>query len=133
MCTGIDFGMNILMRVRSKRESLRAFLERLEAAPSARTGDEALTVLADTLNTVEDKFSGVPNNPSLWRTDGRMYPPQEDNRRNVPDRPSVRRYRSADHNTFIGLNGSIRIETLEGKALLDKAGRDGRRAYDLDA
>jgi hypothetical protein len=131
--TSTDFARVILVPVLPKRERLRIFLERLKSALPVNSADEALTLLSSILNAVEDEFSGVPSNPSLWKTDGRMYPPQEDCRRNVPNRPSLRRYRSVSHNTFIGLNGSIRIEALDRKALLDKAGGDGRRAYALDA
>ena len=70
------------------------FFERLEAAPPASSADEALDLLAKTLNAVEDEHSGVEYNPDAWKDDGRMYPPKEDNRRAVPDRPSLRRYRS---------------------------------------
>jgi len=61
-----------------------------------------------------------------------MYGPREDSRRSVPGQPSVARYRSAAHNTHIGQNGSIRIETLEREVLLDKPGSDGRKAGELD-
>lgn len=109
------------------------FLQLLEAAPPASSADEALDLLAKALNAVEDEHSGVEYNPKPWKDDGRMYPPQEDNRHTVPDRPSLRRYRSAKHNTFIGLNGSIRIQDMDGKVMLDKPGRDGRKTHDLDA
>jgi DNA-binding phage protein len=79
--------------------------------PSATTTDGVLNLLARVIRQIEDQHSGVENNPDAWKDDGRMYPPQEDNWRGVPDRPSLRRYRSAKHNTFIGLNGSIRIQT----------------------
>ena len=116
----------------SKRRRLQLFFERLSGAPPADSADEALASLATILNEVEDKHSGREYNPDAWADDGRMYPPREDNRRNVPDRPSLRRYRSAEHNTFIGLNGSIRIEDPRRNVLLDKPGRDGRRTDDLD-
>src|SRR5712671_395937 len=108
------------------------FLEQLEAAPPASSADEALALVAKILNEVEDEHSGVEYNPDAWKDDGRMYPPKEDNRREVSGRPSLRRYRSAKHNTFIGLNGSIRIQNLDGKVLLDKTGQDGRKTHDLD-
>jgi len=108
------------------------FLQRLKVAPPATSADEALDLLALTLNAVEDEHSGVEYTPKPWKDDGRMYPPQEDNRRAVPDRPSLRRYRSAKHNTFIGSNGSIQIQDLDGKVMLDKPGRDGRKTHDLD-
>lgn len=83
---------------------------------------------------VEDEHSGIENNPNAWRTDGRMYPPQKDSRRAVADRPSLSRYRSVRHNTFIGANGSLQIVDLQdGKVLLDKPGQDGRRVDELDA
>ena len=90
-------------------------------------------LVAKTLNGVEDEFSGVPNRPERWRTDGRMYPPQEDSRVRSPERPSLRKYRTKGNYIFIGINGSIRIETLEGQVLVDKPGRDMRKTLALDA
>jgi hypothetical protein len=116
----------------SKAKRLTEFLQRLQAAPPASSADEAFDLLANTLNAVEDELSGVPNRPELWKTDGRMYPPQEDSRVKCPERPSLRKYRSKGHYDFIGLNGSIRIETLDGEVLLDKRGLDGRSADELD-
>ena len=100
------------------------FVERLLTAPPASSADEAVLLLAQTLNAVEDEFSGVPNRPEHWRTDGRMYPPQTDSLVKNPDHPAVRKYRSKAHYTFIGSNGSIRIETLDAEILLDKPGQD---------
>jgi hypothetical protein len=119
--------------VPSKSERMKIFLERLGAEKPARTADGAVTLLSGCLNAVEDEFSGIPYNPSLWVSDGRMYPPQEDSFRRVPDRPSLRRCRSRGHNTYFGKNGSIRIEGLDGEILLDKPGDDGRTTHELDS
>jgi hypothetical protein len=108
------------------------FLRRLKAAAAASSAEEALALLGRILNGVEEEHSGVEDKPRSWKDDGRMYPPQEDNRRNVPNHPELRRYRSARHNTFIGRNGAIRIQDLDGKVLLDKPGRDGRKAHEID-
>jgi hypothetical protein len=118
--------------VPSKAKRLQIFLERLEAAPLATSADEAFNLLSQVLNNVEDELSGVTFDPDRWRTDGRMYPPQEDSRVKYPDHPSVRKYRSKGHYDFIGSNGSIRIETLESEILIDKPGHDGRKAHELD-
>ena len=114
----------------SKRQRLRILLVRLASLPAADSADAALTLLNRILNAVEDEFSGIPFNPLLWNADGRMYPPQEDNRRSVSGRPSLRRDRSAGHNTFIGKNGAIRIETVQGRILLNKPVADGRRTHE---
>jgi hypothetical protein len=119
--------------VLSKMERIKIFLERLAAEKPAQTAGEALASLDESLNAVEDEFSGIPCNPSLWMSDGRMHPPQEDNFRNVPYRPSLRRCRSKGHNTYFGQNGSPRIEALDGGILLDKPGADGRKTHDLDS
>jgi hypothetical protein len=116
-----------------KQKRLRIFLERLEAHLPARSADEALELLIKILNAVEDEFSDVPSRPENWESDGRLYPPKEDSRVRFPERPSLWKYRSKGHYNFIGHNGSIRIETLDGKTLLDKAGRDGRKTHELDA
>ena len=121
--------------MKSKNERLQIFLKRLKSAKCAESADDALRLLSTILNAVEDEFSDIPYNPQSWKGDGRLYPPQEDNRRQVPGHPSLCRYRSAKHNTFIGVNGSIRIETCdpEREILLEKPGCDGRKTHVLDA
>lgn len=114
----------------SKKDRLEIFIKRLEAAEAPRSADEALLLLRTTLNEVEDELSGVANNPELWESDGRMYPPNEDSRRKA-DGP-CRRYRSRKHNSILGENGALKIVTLNDEVLLDKAGRDGRSADELE-
>jgi hypothetical protein len=100
------------------------------AQPSAGTFDDARSLLARTLNSVEDELSRIPYDPGASLSDGRMYPPEDDAIRDVADRPGVKRLRSRSHNTFVRTNGAIRIETVTGEVLLDKPGRDGQRAFD---
>jgi len=129
-----EFGLPCYIpAVLSKGKRLKLFFERLEAATPVSSADEALNLIKRILNEVEDEHSGAECNPDAWKDDGRMYPPQEDSRRDVPDSPSLRRYRSAKHNTLVGLNGSIRIQDLDGKTLIEKAGSDGLETDDLDA
>jgi hypothetical protein len=118
------------LAVPSRKERLKIFLARLEASSPASNADDALKLLSTILNAVEDEFSGIPFNPESWIDDGRMYPPTEKNRR-AEANPSLRRYRSARHNTYVGVNGSIRIEEVEGVVCVDKAGLDGRRTIEL--
>jgi len=104
------------------------FVRRMEAAPPATSGDEALILLSRTLNHVESELTSIPFDPDRWLNDGRMYPPQEDNAREVPDRPDLKRYRSRGHNTWIMVNGAIRIVGIETSVVvLDKPGEDGCR------
>lgn len=99
------------------------------AAP-AGSESEALALIAVTLTAVEDEMTDVPADPSKWMTDGRLYPPQPDSRRHVPEYTWVTRYRSRGHNTFIAQNGAIEIRRLEGDVLFRKAGRDRRHVWD---
>lgn len=114
----------------SKSERFAEFLRRLEQAPPARSHDEAFKLLRDTLNQVEDELTDIPFQPDLWQTDGRMYPPEEDNAREVEGREDVIRYRHKAHNTFIRDNGAIEIRDVSGTVLFAKPGSDGR-AVDL--
>lgn len=72
------------------------FLERLRKAPSAETGDEAKRLIDETLNKVEDDLTDIPFNPDHWRTDGRMYPVQEDNASDVDGQEVVLEKPGAD-------------------------------------
>ena len=120
----------------TRARRFQAFLERLQLLPAAASQPEALTQLRNVLDAVEDERSGVPYDPARWQSDGRMYAPEADGRRSVPDHPLVVRYRSRGHNTFLGVNGSIEIRRVRpgvrperGDVLLTKPGADGRSVW----
>jgi hypothetical protein len=94
-------------------------------APLAHSADEALALIVNILNGVENEFTSIPYDPARSGSDGRMYPPQPDAAREVPGRADLTRYRSVAHNTFVAANGAIRIETLAKDLLLSKPGADG--------
>ena len=74
---------------------------------------------------LSDRKAGGPMGACIHR--------KEDSCVKFPERPSLRKYRNKGHYNYIGLNGSIRIETLEGEVLLDKPGQDGRKTRDSAA
>jgi len=113
----------------TKGQRLVEFLRRLRWAAPASDAEEAFELIARILNAVEDEFSGTPFDPSAWKTDGRLYPPQFDSQRVVPGRQDVTRYRSRSHNTFIAANGAIEIQTIDGFVLLSKTGANGESLW----
>lgn len=116
----------------SKAERFAEFLRRLAAAECATTVEEAYHLLVTVLTTVEDELTTIPNHPEQWQTDGRMYPPQTDNQRSVAGHPLVQRYRSRAHNTLIGANGALAIQSVANdELLLNKPGADGRNVWSL--
>jgi hypothetical protein len=116
----------------SKVERFEEFLRRLSAAPPAKTFEEAYIQLFNILNEVEDEMTSVPYDPENWQSDGRLYPPLRDSIRSVPAHPSVKRFRSRGHNTFIGDNGSIEIQVVSSKVtVFSKSGDDGRKVWEL--
>ena len=117
---------------RPRAERLAEFFRRLEAALPAESSQEAFDQLAAVLNEVEDEMTTIANQPELWQTDGRMYPPQPDSARSVEGHPGVTRFRSRGHNTFIGKNGAIEIqEVASNRLLFSKSGADERGVWDL--
>jgi len=125
-------------KVLPKGQRFQLFLERLRGQAPAANGQEALQQVRDAMNQVEDAHSGAPNNPENFKTDGRMYPPQDDAARAVSDHPGVTRYRSKAHNTFIRDNGAIEIRPADSgtgpagsdQAIYRKPGADGRNVWD---
>lgn len=114
----------------NRTQRFREFLDRLGNAPAASSSKEALNVLAEKLNAVEDEYSGVIYDPSKYQSDGRLYPPQPDSCRSVDGRPDLKRYRSLGHNTFIKTNGAILIQSIPEANVnpivhLSKPGADG--------
>ena len=110
----------------SRAERLREFFRRVEEAPTRSSASQARALIEVTLNAVEDELTEVPFNPATASTDGRMYPPQDDNQRLVRGRDDVVRFRNRQHNMFIGADGAIRIEDLEGTCLINKPDANGR-------
>ena len=89
---------------------------------------QALDLLADTLNQVEDELSGIPYQPEMWLNDGRMYPPRSDSAREIEGRPDLTRYRSRNHNIWIATNGTVLIQSIGSRTFeLDIPGVDGCR------
>lgn len=116
------------MPVKSKGQRLALFVAAMKRLPPASTFAEARAQLARTLDAIEDEHAGVPANPEAWASDGRLYPPHDDNRFAVAGHPDVARFRSRNHNTFIAANGAIPIEvTGSREVVLDQPGRDGRK------
>lgn len=113
-----------------KAVRLKEFYRRLRELPPAAGFEEAWTHVSRTLNQVEDALSGVPYDPSKWQTDDRLYPPQLDSERAFSGHPKVRRFRSLQHNTLIGENGSIEIRTLANEVVFSKVGADGKGAME---
>ena len=122
--------MNV-MHMTEKGQRLAEFFRRMNLAEPCDGHNSAFNLIGDILTRVENELTDIPNNPDVWKTDGRMYPPKPDSERKSPF-PGVRRFRSRKHYTDIGGNGAIRISTVEGKAvLIDKPGLDGKKVNEL--
>lgn len=92
------------------RERLDKYYELLGALPPARNAEEGLARVRDTLDHVEDLYSGVPKKtppPAIGQSDGRLYPPLEDRVTRHPDGSITAR--TAGHHIEIGKDGSIEM------------------------
>lgn len=115
-----------------KRERLIELLAQALGGAKCATFDEALQQVVTIMNAVEDELTEIPSDPKNWHFDGRIYPPQLDNMYAVPAHPRVKRFRSLGHNTYIGVNGSIEVASLDGTVELSKPGLDGRNVWELE-
>lgn len=113
-----------------KADRIVEFFKRLADLPPLTDQPSARAALDETLNAVEDELSGVPFNPERWRTDGRMYPVQDDNAADVEGHPGVLAMRSRGHETFLAPNGAIEIrESTSDKVVFTKAGANGKGVW----
>jgi hypothetical protein len=109
---------------------LQVFLDELRKAALASNAGAAKKLIDDTLNAVEDDLTDIPYNPGQWRTDGRMYPVQEDNAGDVEGHPGITSYRSRKHETLIRENGAFEIRDANtGEVLISKPGSDGKGVW----
>ena len=85
------------------------FIAELNTAPPAHDRVSARSLLAETLNRIEDTHSGVPFDPPNWMKDDRIYPPQDDSER-ASARPGAVLFVTKAQNIWFADNGAIRIE-----------------------
>lgn len=69
-----------------KRQRLKIYVQKLTKAPPAKNADEAMQLITDVMDEVEDAYSGVEavENPGL-KYEGRMYAPRKDYTKQLPD------------------------------------------------
>jgi hypothetical protein len=115
-----------------KSARLAIFIARLRKAPLGRDAAEATSLIATTLNAVEDELSGIVFDPASLGNDGRLYPPRDDYAYPVDGRPDVTRFRNKAHNTFVATNGAFRIETIGKQMVFEKPGADGLHVFEDD-
>jgi hypothetical protein len=115
-----------------KQQRLEEIYRRLAQAPTARTFAEMRAQLADVINAVEDRLTGIPYNPANWRSDGRIYPVHDDNVFDVAGHPRVTLLRARKNLVYIGDNGSVEIHNASGGVAFRKPGRDGLDVWELD-
>ena len=117
----------------SKRDRICEVFKRLSEGAPFRNDTEARRILTETMIDVEDRLSGILQNPDAaagMGTDGRMYPP-DDKFEKPSGSEMVRLFKQRGHLTYFGKNGSLRIEGPENKIEIDLAGEDGRTVEDL--
>ena len=122
----------------SKAQRLAEFFRRLSEAPAARSYEEARQQVETILNAVEDELTDIPFNLDASQSDGRMYPPLDDNEKKT-GHSGFRRFRTRAQHLLYGTNGAIRIHCIPlppddwtaGIVIFDKAGLDGRRIQEL--
>lgn len=107
---------------RSIRERLDELYRRLKWLPRAASADEAFRQLCDTLEEVEDAWSGIAKQtpaPPPSKSDGRMYCPMPDFVSHLDDGSILALTRG--HRIEIGADGSLRIiSKLTGQVEFEK-------------
>ena len=92
----------------TKRQRLAEIYRRLRAAPPTATDEEALALLGDVMNAVENELSGVPydsDEATMLVVSKRMYPPLADMQKPTTI-VGVRRFNTVQHEILVGLNGA---------------------------
>jgi hypothetical protein len=95
---------------RTLRQRLSELYRRLSGTPRTASAEEAFRELCETLEQVENEFSGVPKPnviPAPAVADGRMYCPQEDHVPRLPNGDILALTRG--HRIEVAVSGSLRI------------------------
>jgi hypothetical protein len=106
----------------SKTQRLHVVFNELDDKPPAKSALAALGLVVETLNSVEDRLSGVPREPipPLGADTGRMYPPQPDQIRTSED-GTIHAF-SRRHVIVCAPDGSISVSLRRGPMVYFKEG-----------
>jgi hypothetical protein len=118
----------------SKDERVTLLFCLLNNLPSSFICNESKVVCDAVLNFIEDNLSGVPSDPTAYRSDGRLYPAMSD-QMIKSKHADVQVYRHVSHVSLFGSNGAFLILNRRfprgSEPLVDRAGTDGRKIGDL--
>lgn len=105
-----------------KAVRLAEVFRRMEALPAFGSMEEARTAFDSTLTEIEDLFSGALNKPDNWRTDGRMYPVQDDRVEEVDGHPGVW--------SLLSANRAMEVrDVITDEVVFAKLGADGKGVW----
>jgi len=100
--------------VKKIQERLEIFYQRLAAAPPARNAEEAMNLVCRIIEEVEDELCPLPREvPPPERFSGRMYAPQADRIRRLPNGQLVANARH--HRIYCQPDGAINIMYMPGR------------------
>ena len=106
-------------------ERFAVFLDRLAAALPATNEQDALRIIGEVMNAVEDEMTDIPFDPSQWEVDGRMYPPQVDKRSPMAGMPGLYRYKTRRHWVIISDRGDVAIvHSVTKQTIFSAPGKD---------
>lgn len=123
------------MVIKTKPERVQLLFQELTNAAPQSTEPGVLRLIEETLDLIEDAYSGVPKNPMHFETikpDGRLYAPHPQFKI-ASRRPGCSCYRQAAHKTYVAANGAFRIVAMTSAGedvVFDKAGADGKGVPD---
>jgi hypothetical protein len=103
-------------------ERLQVFFQKLADAPPAASAEEALALVCQTIEAVEDEFCSVPREtPAPLHFTGRMYAPQADHIRIQPCGALVADTRG--HRVYCQPDGALSIVALpKRRTVFEKPG-----------
>lgn len=104
------------------KQRLNIYYQKLQSAPAPKNQSEAIFLINNTLDEVEDAYSGIRKFPIPGKSEsnGRMYPIQKDQIRKL--RNGKMKLRTKGQQIFIDKNGTFRIKDLKNNLILEKKG-----------
>ena len=110
-----------------KRRQVEELYRRLKIARSARTDEEAFSLIAQLMKEIGDEMTNDPYDPTRWNEHDRIYPPHLDRERVPSEVAGARVFWTFAHEVIVGFNGAIVMRKRKSLEVeFRKAGHDGQ-------